>query len=106
MLRDCKKHVQGLKEQLFSARNPKAVEATYQKRASKYLRAPYLKIMLSGLILFLPSSHMSSRILFDNNFDYTEFLESLWSEVINAFDRCIVRPYNYNILKNAVVGLD
>lgn len=34
MLRECKKHVQGLKEQLFSARNPKTVEATYQKRAS------------------------------------------------------------------------
>lgn len=40
--------------------------------------------MLSGLILFLPSSNMSFRILLDNNFDYTEFVESLWSEVMRA----------------------
>lgn len=58
--------------------------------------------MLSGLILFWPTSNMSFRILLDNNFDYTEFVESLWSEVMCA--TAVLCDHNYNILKNVVLG--
>lgn len=59
--------------------------------------------MLSGLILFLPSSNMSFRILLGNNFDYTEFVASPCGGWSNA-TAVSCDHITYKILNNVVLG--